>query len=441
MRAAGVKRGDRVGGVLPNIPESVVAMLATTSIGALWSSCSPDFGLQGVRDRFGQIEPKVVFISDGYFFKGKRIDSMAKLAPIVESLPSIQQVVVVRYTVPEHIKLNITAVRNGVHFSDFVKLAGKPTGDGLIQFEQVPFSHPVYVMYRYPGAGSVLRASCWGLILCAYYDSLVRSSGTTGLPKCIVQGAGVALNHMKEQVLHCNLTREDVLYYFTTTGWMMWNWLVSGLATGCTVVLFDGNPLYPDAGALWRMAEELRINLFGCSARYLQAVQDAGCVPKREFDLSSLRCIMSTGSPATVNTFDFIYKSVANVQFASISGGTDLNGCFALGCPVLPVYSPELQCRGLGMKVKVYNEQGKECVGQTGELVRSARLDADFVGSDSGAVVALFCFRCVRLHSRPCPYSSGMIRMAHATTTRTLERTRASGATVTSPSSHHAGVW
>lgn len=441
MRAAGVKRGDRVGGVLPNIPESVVAMLATTSIGALWSSCSPDFGLQGVRDRFGQIEPKVVFISDGYFFKGKRIDSMAKLAPIVESLPSIQQVVVVRYTVPEHIKLNITAVRNGVHFSDFVKLAGKPTGDGLIQFEQVPFSYPVYVMYRYPGAGSVLRASYWGLILCAYYDSLVRSSGTTGLPKCIVQGAGVALNHMKEQVLHCNLTREDVLYYFTTTGWMMWNWLVSGLATGCTVVLFDGNPLYPDAGALWRMAEELRINLFGCSARYLQAVQDAGCVPKREFDLSSLRCIMSTGSPATVNTFDFIYKSVANVQFASISGGTDLNGCFALGCPVLPVYSPELQCRGLGMKVKVYNEQGKECVGQTGELVRSAWLDADFVGSDSGAVVALFCFRCVRLHSRPCPYSSGMIRMAHATTTRTLERTRASGATVTSPSSHHAGVW
>lgn len=347
LRSAGVTRGDRVGGVLPNMPEAIVAMLATTSIGALWSSCSPDFGLPGVRDRFGQIKPKVVFISDGYFYKGKRIDSMSKLADIVSLLPSVERVVVVRYTVPASIRLNISAVRHGVHYDEFVKAssdAARP--DDEIKFEQLPFDHPVYIMY---------------------------SSGTTGLPKCIVQGAGVLLNHLKELVLHCNCSRSDTLYYFSTTGWMMWNWLVSGLATGCTVVLFDGNPLYPTPGALFEMAQDLKITLFGASARYLQAVEDGGCVPAREYDLSCLRTIMSTGSPSTVNTFNFVYNKIKpDVQFASISGGTDLNGCFALGCPIAPVRRPELQCRGLGMKVKIYNDEGRPVVGEKGELVCEA---------------------------------------------------------------------
>uniref|UniRef100_A0A7S1CML6 Acetoacetate--CoA ligase n=1 Tax=Bicosoecida sp. CB-2014 TaxID=1486930 RepID=A0A7S1CML6_9STRA len=346
LKAAGVKRGDRVGGVIPNIPQAGAAMLAAVSLGAVWSSCSPDFGLGGVMDRFGQIEPKVVFIADGYYFKGKLVDSVDKFKELPAKIPSLQRVVVVNFTTPAHMERDLSIMPKAVHYHDFL---APPAASGTeeIEFEQVPFDHPVYIMY---------------------------SSGTTGLPKCIVQGAGVLLNHLKELKLHCDVGRGDRLFYFSTCGWMMWNWLTSGLALGANLILFDGNPLYPTPGTLFKMAQDLRITHFGCSAKYLHVVAKSGVSPRRDFDLSALRTIMSTGSPSTRNTFKFVYEHIKpTVQFASISGGTDLNGCFALGCPLLPVRMEELQCRGLGMKVAVYDsETGKPCVGKTGELVCEA---------------------------------------------------------------------
>ena len=340
LRAAGVQASDRVVGFMPNMPETIIAMLAASSIGATWSSCSPDFGIKGVLDRFGQIKPKVLFTADGYFFKGKRFDSLVRISSIIKELPSIEKVVVVPYTVKDP---DIDTVSQAILYNDFKS----PESDLTIEFEQLPFDHPLYIMY---------------------------SSGTTGLPKCMVQsGGGILVHHLKELVLHTDLKREDTIFYFTTCSWMMWNWLVSSLAVGATLVLFDGNPFHPDPGALWEMAQEEKITIFGTSAGYIAALQNAGVKPGKTYDLSPLKAVLSTGSPLSIEGFEYIYREVkTDLQLASIAGGTDLNGCFALGNPMGPVYAGELQCRGLAMKVLAFDENGKSVINQQGELVCAA---------------------------------------------------------------------
>ena len=337
LRDMGVKRGDRVVGFMPNMPETIIAMLAATSVGAIWSSCSPDFGIKGVLDRFGQIKPKVLFTADGYFFKGKSFDSLSPIADIVTKLASVAQVVVVPYVdgVP-----NLSTLPQAVLWDDFKSDAP----DLAIDFEQLPFNHPLYIMY---------------------------SSGTTGVPKCMVQSAGgILIHHLKELLLHTDLKRQDRIFYFTTCGWMMWNWLTSSLAVGATIVLFDGNPFHPDPGALWQLAQDEQITVFGTSAGYIAALQNFGVVPATQYDLSRLRALLSTGSPLSKEGFEYIYKSVKkDLQLSSISGGSDLNGCFALGNPIGPVYSGELQCRGLAMKVEAFDEEGNSVTNQQGELV------------------------------------------------------------------------
>ncbi len=337
LKELGIEPGDRVVGFMPNMPESIIAMLAATSMGAAWSSCSPDFGIKGVLDRFGQIKPRVLFTANGYSFKGKKLDSLERIANILKELPSIEKVVVVPYTEP---KADISAIANAVHYQDF-----RSSESGLeIEFEQLPFGHPLYIMY---------------------------SSGTTGLPKCMVQSAGGILVHqLKEHILHTDLKREDTLFYFTTCGWMMWNWLTCGLGVGATLVLFDGNPFHPNPGALWEMAQDEKITVFGTSAGYIAALMNAGVKPAKTYDLTPLRAVLSTGSPLSIEGFDFIYQEIKNdLQLASISGGTDLNGCFALGNPMLPVYAGELQCRGLAMDVRAFDELGNDLIDEQGELV------------------------------------------------------------------------
>jgi acetoacetyl-CoA synthetase len=337
LREAGVQIGDRVVGFMPNMPTSIIAMLAAASIGATWSSCSPDFGIKGVLDRFGQIKPKVLFTANGYSFKGKKLDCLERIANILKELPSIEKVVVVPYTKQ---KADISSIPNAVHYNEF-----KSSESNLdIEFEQLPFDHPLYIMY---------------------------SSGTTGLPKCMVQSAGgILVHHLKELILHTDLKREDTIFYFTTCGWMMWNWLTSSLAVGATLVLFDGNPFHPHPAALWEMAQEEKVTVFGTSAGYIAALINAGVKPAQDFDLSALRAVLSTGSPLSIEGFEFIYSEVKkDLQLASIAGGTDLNGCFALGNPMGPVYAGELQCRGLAMDVRGFDESGKELINEEGELV------------------------------------------------------------------------
>ncbi len=337
LRSAGVGVGDRVAGFMPNVIEAVVAMLAATSIGAIWSSCSPDFGIKGVLDRFGQIEPKVLFTADGYLYNGRRFDSLERIAGVLEQLPSIETVVVVPYT---RDRADLSVVRDAVHWADFLGSGPAPE----LSFEQLPFDHPLYIMY---------------------------SSGTTGVPKCIVHGAGgTLLQHLKELSLHTDIRPEHRVFYFTTCGWMMWNWLVSTLALGATVLLFDGNPFHPDPGAIFRLAERERMTVFGTSARYIAAVEKAGLLPRQQFDLSALQVICSTGSPLSVESFEYVYREIkTDLQLASIAGGTDLISCFALGNPMRPVYRGELQCRGLGMKAEAFDHKGQPVRGVKGELV------------------------------------------------------------------------
>ncbi len=337
LKEAGVQTGDRVAGFMPNMPQTIIAMLAATSLGATWSSCSPDFGIKGVLDRFGQIQPKVLFTANGYSFKEKKFDSLGRVADILKELPTTEKVVVVPYTEADP---DISGIPNAVHYRDF-----KSSESNLeIEFEQLPFEHPLYIMY---------------------------SSGTTGLPKCMVQSAGgILIHHMKELMLHTDLKREDTIFYFTTCGWMMWNWLTSSLAVGATLVLYDGFPFHPDAEVLWKMAQDEKITIFGTSAGYIAALMNAGVKPGKTYDLAPLKSVLSTGSPLSVEGFEFIYREVKeDLQLASISGGTDINGCFALGNPMGPVYAGELQCRPLGMKVYAFDDNGKPVINQQGELV------------------------------------------------------------------------
>ena len=340
LKEAGVQMGDRVAAFMPNMPETIVAMLAATSLGATWSSCSPDFGIKGVLDRFGQIKPKVLFTANGYWFKGKSLDSIERISDILKQLPSLEKVVVVPYTEQDP---DISGVPNAIHYRDFKS----PESNLEIEFEQLPFEHPLYIMY---------------------------SSGTTGLPKCMVQSAGGILIHqLKELILHTDLKREDTIFYFTTCGWMMWNWLTSSLGVGASLVLFDGNPFHPDPSALWKMAQDEKITIFGTSAGYIAALQNAGVKPGKKYDLTPLKAVLSTGSPLSVEGFEFIYEEVKkDLQLASIAGGSDLNGCFALGNPMGPVYAGELQCRGLAMNVEAFDEDGKPVINQQGELVCTA---------------------------------------------------------------------
>ncbi len=334
MRAQGVTAGDRVAAMMPNCIETIIAMLATTSIGAVWSSCSPDFGVQGVVDRFGQIEPKLFITVDGYFYNGKKLDISDKVAAIRSELSSLEHTLLV----------------------DFAGLGQQP-GDGVtrwddyldrsatsITFTPMAFNDPLYIMY---------------------------SSGTTGVPKCIVHGiGGTLLQHLKEHGLHTDLDRDDVMFYFTTCGWMMWNWLASGLASGAALVLFDGSPFYPEPKVLWDIADEEQISVFGTSAKYLSALEKADYKPAAHHELAALRAILTTGSVLAPESFDFVYRHIKhNVCLSSISGGTDIVSCFALGCPVLPVYRGELQCRGLGLDVQIFNEDGEPVTGEKGELV------------------------------------------------------------------------
>jgi acetoacetyl-CoA synthetase len=342
LRAAGVASGDRVAGYIPNLPEAVVAMLAAASVGAVWSSCSPDFGVHGVLDRFGQIAPKVLISADGYFYAGKTLDSLSAIAEVSCRLASVEKVVVVPYieAAPRLERLGAAAAR-AVCWRDFGAAAAS------LEFAELPFDHPLCILY---------------------------SSGTTGAPKCIVHGAGgTLLQHQKEHLLHTDLGPGDRLFYFTTCGWMMWNWLVSALATGASLVLYDGSPFHPDAGALWRMAEEEGVTVFGTSAKYLSALEKSAFVPKDAVALGALRTVLSTGSPLLPDGFDFVYRAIkADLLLASISGGTDIVSCFALGCPVRPVHRGELQCRGLGMRVEVFDEAGNSVRGRHGELVCTA---------------------------------------------------------------------
>ena len=339
LRQAGVGNGDRVAGFMPNMPETVIAMLAATSLGAAWSSCSPDFGINGVVDRFGQIEPKVLFTTDAYGYGGKRFDCLAKMRSVLEQIPSIQQLVVVPYSGDA---LALDGLRGAVAWNDFTG-----SEDHAPQFEMLPFDHPIYIMY---------------------------SSGTTGVPKCIVHGAGGTLiQHLKELVLHTDLKREDRLFYYTTCGWMMWNWLVSGLAVGATLVLYDGSPSHPDGNALWDLADEVGISVFGTSAKWISATEKAGVKPRETHKLLQLKTILSTGSPLAPESYDYVYRDVKDrVLLASISGGTDIVSCFALGNPLLPVYRGELQCRGLGMKVEILDEAGNSVREEKGELACTA---------------------------------------------------------------------
>jgi|TARA_B000000475_G_scaffold160534_1_gene129307 acetoacetyl-CoA synthetase len=335
MRSCGVGPGDRVAAFLPNHPAAIIGMLATTSIGAIWSSCSPDFGRQGVLDRFGQIEPKMIFVVDGYYYNGKAHDTIERVKSFLDDLPSVEKVVMVEY-----IQTYTGDIEN---CSTLLEITSN-LPDKEVEFKQVPFDHPLYILY---------------------------SSGTTGAPKCIVHGhGGTLLQHLKEQQLHADIRKDDRVFYFTTCSWMMWNWLVSALASKATVMLYDGSPFYPGAKALWDFAEAEKFTLFGTSAKYIEALQKVGFSPKSGRNLEALRGMASTGSPLSAEGYDFVYSEIKDdLHLASISGGTDIVSCFVLGVPTLPVYRGEIQAPGLGMDVQVWNDEGESVRQQRGELI------------------------------------------------------------------------
>lgn len=336
----GVRPGDRVAGFMPNIPEAVIAMLATASLGAVWSSCSPDFGIQGVLDRFGQIEPKVLFTAASYAYAKKSLDCLERIRDVVAKLPSVQKVVVAPYLEEP---ASLDQFPNAVTWREFTE----PYPVQPIEFVRQGWSAPLYILY---------------------------SSGTTGVPKCIVHGVGGTLiQHLKELVLHADLKREDKLFYYTTCGWMMWNWLVSGLSVGATIVLFDGSPFHPKPEVLWDLVDDVGVTIFGTSAKYISALEKAGVKPRESHKLLALKTVLSTGSPLAPESFDFVYRDIKpRLLLGSISGGTDIVSCFALAAPILPVYRGELQCRGLGMKVEIFDEDGRAIRETPGELVCTA---------------------------------------------------------------------
>ncbi|RUO21267.1 acetoacetate--CoA ligase [Aliidiomarina iranensis] len=333
LKQQGVVAGDRVAGMLPNCIETIIAMLATTSLGAVWSSCSPDFGVQGVLDRFGQVAPKVLFTVDGYFYNGKTLNISDKVNEIAANLPSVEALITIPFAGIQH------SINHAIEWDDY-----RDANATELAFTPRKFSDPLYIMF---------------------------SSGTTGVPKCIVHGiGGTLLQHIKEHALHTDLRREDTLFYFTTCGWMMWNWLVSGLAIGARLALFDGSPFYPSPAAMPDLIDKEGITVFGTSAKYLAALEKAGEKPRESHKLSSLRAILTTGSVLAPESFDYVYRDIkTDVCLSSISGGTDIVSCFALGNPMLPVYRGQLQCRGLGLAVNVYNDTGKPVYSEKGELV------------------------------------------------------------------------
>ena len=335
LRSAGVVKGDRVAGYLPNCPEAIIAMLSATSLGAVWSSCSPDFGINGVVDRFGQIKPKILFCADGYFYNGKRHDSLESVKGVLDVIDSIEVTVIIPFSSDD---FGIDDIRGGVRWQDF------EVAKANLEFTQVEFDHPLYIMY---------------------------SSGTMGVPKCIVHGVGgTLLQHLKEHAIHLDIGPDDRLFYFTTCGWMMWNWLVTGLASGATLILYDGSPFFDDGDILWQLAEDEKMTVFGTGAKYISALEKAGVRPKDKFALPDLRAVLSTGSPLAPKSFDFVYDAIAeDIQLSSISGGTDIISCFAAGNPILPVRRGELQCLALGMAVEIYDEDGNSVINENGELV------------------------------------------------------------------------
>jgi acetoacetyl-CoA synthetase len=336
LRRAGLAPGDRVAALLPNQPEAVVAMLAVTAAGGIWTSCSPDFGADALLERFGQVRPRLLIATDGYRYAGRSIDVRPTVAALAAALDTVEQVVIV----PGNAVLPTgEALPGAVGWHKFIDPSAT-----VVDCPPLPFDHPVYILY---------------------------SSGTTGKPKCIVHGAGgTLLQHLKEHLLHVDLRRDDRLFYFTTCGWMMWNWLVSGLASGATLLLYEGSPMHPDPGVLWRMAAEEGITIFGTSARYLAGLQQAGYQPRARHELPRLRTLLSTGSPLLPESFDYVYRDIApDIHLASIAGGTDLLGCFLIGNPRLPVRRGEIQCAALGMAVEVFAAEGQPLATGRGELV------------------------------------------------------------------------
>lgn len=340
LRDVGITKGDRVVGYMPNMMETAIAMLAATSIGATWASCATDIGPDAALDRFGQIEPKALFTVNGYFYKAKPFSSLPNVAQLVKGMPSLKKVIISTYLDEEP---DISQIPNAVYFNDFLSKDKNPK----IEFEQVPPDHPLYIMF---------------------------SSGTTGKPKCMVQStAGILLNHLKELAIQSDIGREDIVFYITTCSWMMWNWLISSLALGATIVLYDGNPLYPDVDSLWKLIQDEKITFFGCSASYINTLRSQDAKPGKNYNLAPLRQISQTGSPLSAEGFEYAYREIKeDLHFNSIAGGTDINGCFAIGSPNLPVYAGELQAAGLGMKINVYDEEGNPIVDKEGELVCEA---------------------------------------------------------------------